>query len=295
MARPECGVNIPDDTPSEAATVTGTVSALLAIAGAAAKIAGITTVSGAFWGGVAVGAAITVIVGYFAYQRCKTDWGGEAGCMTGVIESITLAFSGNDVFLSFMSQHDRVDVVVKSVYWDLIAAQSSYVFCSARDDSPIIPAFYYNSAVCWAGAGGVIGAAAGVAIGAYMAAAAIAAIGCASVILCIIALIVAALIVAAVTIVGAIMGSGIAAQIADTSSGPALTNDPSSLLRVGEYVTIQGNLMKNDDLNGALVFYFATKTSGYGFSMNQPSFSYTDPDQNIPDSMDICQPGTVLF
>jgi len=294
MARPDCGVNIPGDTPSTGDTITGTVAALLGIAGAVAKIVGITTVSGALWGGIAVGAAITIIVAYFAYQRCKTDWPGEPGCMSGVIESITLAFSGNDVFIPFASQHDRVDVVVKSAYWDLIDAQSPYVFCSARDNSPMIPAFYYNSAVCDAGVGGVLGAAAGVAIGAYFAAAAVAAIGCATVILCIIALIVAALIVAAVTIIVALMGSQIAAQVASTS-GPALSDDPSSLLKVGEYVTIQGNLMKNDDLNGALVFYFATKTTGYGFSMNQPSFSHTDPDQNIPDSMDICQPGTVLF
>jgi hypothetical protein len=292
MARPSCGVNIPEGTPSSVATVTGTVTALLGIAGAAAKIAGITTASGAFWGGVAVGVAITIIVAYFAYQRCKTDWNGEAGCMSGVIESITLAFSGNDVFIPFASQHDRVDVVVKSAYWDLIAAQSSYVFCSSRDNSPMIPAFYYNRTVCDAGIGGVIGAASGVVIGAFIAAAAIAAIGCATVILCIVALIVAALIVAAVTIACAIMGSQIAVA-ATSTSGPGLTDDPSSLLGVGEYVSIKGNLMKNDDLDGALVFYFATNTAGHGFSMNEPSFSFTDPDQNL--NPDACQPGPILF
>lgn len=292
MARPSCGINIPSGTPSSTATVTGVVTGLLAIAGAWAKISGaVSSASGPFWAAVAVAVVIAAIVAYFAYQRCKTDWDGEQSCMSGVIERITLAFSGTDVFLPFASQHDRVDIVVKSAYWDIIEEKSAYVFCSDRDGSPMIPAFYYNRKVCDAGIGGVIGAVVGGVLGVIAAAAAIAAIGCATVILCVLALIVAVLIVAAVAIACAVMGSGIGA-VAGSSSGPSLTDDPSSLLGVGEYVSITGNLMQNGDLDNALVFYFATKTAGHGYSLGHPSYSYTDPDQNL--TADACQPPVVL-
>jgi hypothetical protein len=299
MPRPNCGIHIPGGTSSTVTIVVGTVGTVFSIAGAAASVlkgvaAGSTTFP--LLAAAVAGIAVVVTVIYFAVERCNQNPSGESGCMAGVIETITPAFTGStlDNGLPFASQHDRVDVVVKKDYWDLIDAQSDFVFCSQADQSPMVPCFYYNPAVCNAGIGGSIGAGVGVVAGLLIAAAVVAAIGCATWILCLLALIVAVLIVVAAAIIGAVSGGQIG-RAATSQPGPTSTGSqlvPSQPLQVGDYVTEQGNLAKYGDLNNALAFYFVKNTTLHGHSFSSPSYSHTDPDQNlIPDACPVAMPG----
>ena len=288
MPRPSCGINIPGGTSSTVTIVVGTVGTVFSIAGSAASVwegvaAGSTTFP--LLAAAVAGIAVFVTVIYFAVERCNQNPSGESGCMAGVIEIITPAFTGStlDNGLPFTSQHDRVDVVVKKDYWDLIDAQSDFVFCSQADQSPMVPCFYYNPAVCNAGIGGSIGAGVGVVGGLLIAAAVVAAIGCATWILCLVALIVAILIVVAAAVIGAMTGGQIG-RAATSQPGPTSTGNQQPL-QVGDYVTEQGNLVKYGDLDNALAFYFVKNTTLHGHSFGSPSYSHTDPDQNlIPDA-----------
>ena len=289
MPRPSCGINIPSGTSSTVTIVVGTVGTIFSIAGSA----------GAVWEGVAAGSttfpllvaavagiAVFATVVYFAVDRCNQSPKGEKGCVAGVIETITPAFTGSTVDngFPFASQHDRVDVVVKKDYWDLIDAQSDFVFCSQADQSPMVPCFYYNPAVCNAGIGGSIGAGVGVVGGLLIAAVVVAAIGCATWILCLVALIVAVLIVVAAAIIGAVTGGQIG-RAATSQPGPTSSGSEPQALQIGDYVTEQGSLVKYGDLDNALAFYFVQTTTLHGRSFNLPSYSHTDPDQNlVPDA-----------
>jgi len=296
MPRPNCGTHIPSGTSSTVTIVVGTVGTVFSLAGAAASVmegvaAGSTTFP--LLAAAVAGIAVFVTVIYFAVERCNQNPKGERGCMAGVIETITPAFTGTtlDNGLPFASQHDRVDVVVKKDYWDLIDAQSDFVFCSQADQSPMVPCFYYNPAVCNAGIGGSIGAGVGVVGGLLIAAAVVAAIGCATWILCLVALIVAVLIVVAAAIIGAMTGGQIG-RAATSQPGPMSTGSEPQALQVGDYVTEQGNLVNYGDLDNALVFYFVQTTTLHGHSFNSPSFSHTDPDQNLmPDACPVAMPG----
>lgn len=292
MPRPNCGTHIASGTPSATSIVLGTVGTVFSAASAIATIYKVVTAGSILYPiAAAIAAAVAVIatVIYFTVERCEQNPSGVQGCMAGVIENITPAFTGsaNDYVFAFTSPHDRIDLVVKQDYWDLIDAQSEFVFCSAADQSPMVPCFYYNPAVCNAGIGATVGATVGAVAGLVIAAVAVAAIGCATWILCILALIVAVIIAVAAAILGAVAGGQIG-KAATPQPGPASSGGqlfPAQPLTVGDYVTEQGNLVKSGDLNNALVFYFVTQTTLHGHSLNQPSYSHTDPDANLqPDA-----------
>jgi len=291
MPRPKCGTNIPSGSLSTTTIVTGVVSGGFSAAGAVGTIGGIlekgapAAASYPLAAAVVAAAIVVAVVIYFAVERCKENPDGLQGCMAGVIEMITPAFTGSweEAVFAFSSPHDRVDVVVKSSYWDFIEPRSDYVFCSKNDDSPMVPCFYYSPAVCNAGIGASVGAAVGAVAGLLLAAVAVAAIGCATWILCIFALLVAVILAVAAAILGAVAGGEIGKaatpQPGPTSSGSQLI--PAQPLQVGDYVTEQGNLVKSGDLNNALVFYFVKNTILHGHSINHPSYSHADPDENL--------------
>jgi hypothetical protein len=286
MARPSCDVNLPGSGPSAGAIVGGTVSAVFTAASAAATIYKIVTAASAFYPmAAAVVAAIAVIatVIYFAVDRCGTP-SGFAGCMAGVIEDTVPAFNdAAEQLFPFTSLHDRVDVVIKAAYWDALDAKSPYVYCSANDGSPMVPAFYYNKAVCNAGVGASVGATVGAVAGLLIAAAAVAAIGCATWILCLLALIVAVIIAVVAAILGAMAGGAIGraatATQAPSSSGGGLI--PAQPLVAGDYVSTSGNMAECGDLNSALSFMFVQHTTLHGKSLSSASFSHLDPDTNL--------------
>lgn len=297
MPRPSCGVNIPSGSPSTTTIVVGTVGTVFSAASAIATVYKVVTAGSTIYplaAAAVAAAAVVATVIYFAVERCDHP-SGEKGCMAGVIESLAPAFtaSATDAVFAFSSQHDRVDVVVKKDFWDLIDAQSDYVFCSQNDQSPIVPCFYYNPAVCNAGIGASVGATVGAVAGLLIAAAAVAAIGCATWILCILALIVAIIIAVAAAILGAVAGGQIG-KAATPQPGPMSSGNELILpqpLNAGDYVTEQGTLAKSGDLNNALVFYFVEHTTLHGHSLGSPSFSHTDPDQNLtPDACPVSSP-----
>lgn len=290
MARPDCGINLPGASTSNGeivSTVVGVTGSVLSVGGAVAGIIKGGLAAFATYpiiAAIVAAAVVVAVVIYFAVERCRHPEGAH-GCMAGVIEALTPAFSdtGSTVF-TFASPHDRADVVVKSAYWDFIDLRSEYVFCSTADNSPMIPCFYYTPAVCNAGIGASIGAGVGAVAGLLIAAAAIAAIGCATWILCILALIVAVIIAVVAVIICAVAGGQIG-RAATPEPGPTSSGASPQPLSVGDYVTVKGTLLKSGDLDNALVFYFVTDTTLHGHSLNSPSFSHTDPDANlVPDA-----------
>lgn len=298
MPRPNCGANLPSGSPAATTIVVGTVGTVFSVGSAIATIYKVVTSASTLYpvaAAAVAAAAVVATVIYFTVERCNQNPSGEPGCMAGVIESLIPAFtaSATDAVFAFLSEHDQVDVVVKKDYWDLIDAQSEYVFCSQNDQSPMIPCFYYNPAVCNAGIGASTGAAVGAVAGLLIAAAAVAAIGCATWILCILALIVAIIIAVAAAILGAVAGGQIG-KAATSQPGPMSSGNeliPPQPLNAGDYVTEQGNLAKSGDLNNALVFYFVKHTTLHGHSLGHPSFSHIDPDQNLtPDACPVSSP-----
>jgi hypothetical protein len=298
MPRPKCGVNIPSGTPSATTIIVGTVGTVFSVGSAIATIYKVVTAGSTLYpiaAAAVAAAAVVATVIFFAVERCDQNPSGAQGCMAGVIESLTPAFTGSasDYVFAFSSPHDRVDVVVKQDYWDLIDAESEYVFCSTADQSPMVPCFYYNPAVCNAGIGAAVGATVGAVAGLLIAAAAVAAIGCATWILCILALIVAIIIAVAAAILGAVSGGQIG-RAATKQPGPMSSGNqliPPQPLLAGDYVSEQGNLVKSGDLNNALVFYFVQHTTLHGHSLGSPSYSHADPDQNlVPDACQLTPP-----
>jgi len=303
MARPNCGVNHPMNTAPVTVIVVGTVGTVFSVAGSIAAVkagvaAAVAGTAASYGVAVAAVAAIAVVatVIYFAVVRCdRHPSGGVDSCIAGVIEGITPAFTGSttDAVFPFTSQHDRVDVVVKQDYWDIIQQNSDYVYCSQADQSPIIPCFYYNPAVCNAGIGASVGSAVGAAAGLLIAAAAVAAISCATWILCIIGLLVAVIIAVAAAIIGAEAGGEIGKAATEQQPPMSSGNEliPAQPLAVGDYVSDKGSLLKIGDLNNALSMYFVENTTLHGHSLNSPSYSHSDPDQNlIPDACQVNPP-----
>jgi hypothetical protein len=244
----------------------------------------------------AAAALITwLVISDFYYKNCLDSPRPIPVCSAGVIEASFAAFSSvTDQIFAFAATHDRIDVVVKSIYWDLVSKDAPYVNCAPNNDppyddkSPMLSEFYHNDAVCRAGLGGSIGALAGGVAGTFLgvlAAGAIASLSCGPFAwLCAILAIVVAIIVAVVSaVIGAVVGSQIG-RAADPSRAlpidPTAPDFPSSL-SVGDYVSTSGTLMSDSDANGMYVYWFVDNTHRHGQSPNKPPFSYKDPDANL--------------
>jgi hypothetical protein len=247
----------------------------------AVTLLGITAPGGVWLGGVGGGVLVLVIVFGFYFKRCLEDPDGLDACSAGVVNGIVESFDSpvNEVF-PFTAMHDRVDVVVKSIYWNLVQENAQFVKCAGDPDaSPVLQGFYYSDEVCAAALGATIGAAAGAVVG-IIVAAAIAAIGCATIILCILAILVAALIAAGAALAGAFIGGQIGKAIAGDSD-PTATG--GNTIQTGDYVTTKGNLITSGDFDGARVYWFVEETTLHGRSTGAPQFSFTDPDTNLID------------
>jgi hypothetical protein len=222
-------------------------------------------------------------------------------CSAGVIQATFPAFSSvSDQIFAFAATHDRIDVVLKSIYWAGIFKRVDYIRCSPNDDppyddkSPMLWEYYHNDAVCRAGLGGSIGALVGGVAGAFVGAYEGLALSCGifgpfAWLCALIALIVAIIIAVVSTLLGGVVGSQIGRV-----AGPALPAPPSgvpvfpSSLSVGDYVTTYGNLTENSG-DGTLIYWFVDSTYQHGCSPNKPYppfFSYTDPDANF--AIDAC-------
>lgn len=253
-----------------------------------------TAAGGGALTGAAGGIAVLVFVGLFAYDRC-TQGEGLPECVAGVVNEIVESFSdaAEEIF-PFAAMHDRVDVVLKSRFWDSAEDGGAPTFCTAEETprrSEILRCYYFDPQVCGAARGAVIGAGVGAVGGLLAGAAAAAAIGCATVILCLLALLLALLIAAAAALVGAFAGG----QIGKAAATNAIPSAPgaggtSVALTVGDYVTVRGNLRRREHDNNANTFWWVSRTSLHGHaSANIPHpFSYCEVDDEFTE--DACHP-----
>jgi hypothetical protein len=246
--------------------------------------------------GAAAGAFGTfVIILYSAWNRLWPTKGIQV-CYAGVINDIVEPFtSAVDYLFPFTAQHDRADVVIKPIYWNLVEAPpEQYIYCN--DDSmtsPLIHTYYRTKKVAAAVAGSVYGGAVGAGVGLALGILAGAAIGCATVIFCVLALLIAAIVAIACVLAGAFAGGNIAAA-ATGNQGPSGT-DPSNggkkTLSVGDYISVNANLVVYPDDNSAWVAWWGehttdhgTSTSGEGIGGGAP-FNFADPRDHLdPDA-----------
>jgi hypothetical protein len=268
----------------------GSVAGFIAGATAVVTILGISA-SGLIWLSAAGAAGATVItVLAFYWDRCLGSPDGKDVCTAGVINEIVKSFSStSEQIFWFTAQHPRIDVVVKSEYWDEVVQLALFVKCANDSErSPILQGFYHSDQVCAVGLGSLIGAVVGGVLGILAGVAIAAAIGCAAsgpfYILCLIlAILVAAIVAAVITLIGAGVGGGIAGGIAGTDEPPS--DDSGNVLHEGDYVSTFGKLITYGELDGARVYWFVERTVLHGHSSGSPQFSYTDPDANLPDNL----------
>ena len=290
MAKPPCNsLGKPDDGSEmgivlELIALAGVVGAFGTAAALAEKLGtetflGVTGLT-ALWIAAAAGAVATLIfVGLHWYHSCLKKNETLKECSSGVVNNIVEAWSSSkEGFLPFTAKHDRVDIVVKSMYWDLLIGPFVlFVHCNDdADSSPILRAYYKDPSVCAAGMGATIGAAVAV-VPAILAGLAVAAlIGCAATLFfgCLLAILVAALVAAAVVLIGAIIGGHIGRGLAEDTS----PSSPEKSLVTGDYVMTRGGLMPRGEDEFARVYWFVDETSLLGKSMGQSPFSFKDPD-----------------
>jgi hypothetical protein len=261
------------------------------------RFATLTFLESAAWGGGALGAlTVLVTVGGFYYKNCHRDYNGGWRCVSGVINGIHRSFDDTtSQIFTFAASHDRIDVVVKSEYWRLVAYERSlgiaFVSCNNDPDRSVLAyGFFHNSAVCAAGLGATIGAVVGAVIGTIVGALAGlalgAALGCAATgpayLLCLLAVLIVACIVAAViTLACAMVGGWIGKSVAENRAPTGVEEESveEDTLRIGDYVSLRGDLTGHPDLNHSATFWFVEETTIHGESDVSPPFSYKDPDQ----------------
>ena len=235
------------------------------------------------WLAAIAGAVITfLVVADFYRLRCHNNPDTLSACSSGVVERVVPSFgSATDELFPFTAMHDRVDVVIKCIYWFLAENGAALVICNTDvNTSPILRGYYKSDKVCGAGLGAVIGAAIGAAVGVFLgvlAAGAIASALCGPLVgLCLLLAALIALIVAAVCVLVAAFAGG---QIGKVAAGedPA-TADDGSVIAQSDYVTTKGGLLTSGDDEGARVYWFVTSTTQHGRSTMTAPFTHLDPD-----------------
>lgn len=298
--RPNCGQRDAEIVPEPLSRIGAVIGIIIGVIGGIATVAGIfekiqvvngilqiggITIGGAAAAGAAAGfvAAIAtyIVIATYVVDRC-TQGEGLRECLAGVVFEIIESFSDflDEVF-PFSAMHDRVDVVVKSRFWDIVESGQAFVHCT--DEAPprrseIMRCYYYDRLVCDAAIGSLVGGIAGVVGGIIAAAAVAAAIGCATVILCIIAIIVAAIVAAVAVLVGALIGGQIGKAVSEDET-PSLPEGEA--IRVGDLITINGNMRRREHDNKANVLWWVSSTTFNGRApdgLPQP-FSYCEIDE----------------
>lgn len=252
----------------------------------------------AFLGGASAGGAtagllagivvFTTIVIYLD-DRC-IEKEGTSECVAGVVHNIVQDFdSALDELFPFTAMHDRIDLVVKSGYWDKVENNAAHVFCTDDDfprKSEIIRCYYFTDRVCNAAKGATVGGAVGL-IGGIIAGAAIAAaIGCATVIFCLLAILLAAIVAALAVLVGALIGGQIGKALSDDTTP---SDDTGSEISIGDLITVNGKIVARGYDEGANTIYWVDASSLSGVAPdtipNDP-FSYCEINDIF--TMDAC-------
>ncbi len=143
----------------------------VSVSGGVLTIGGLSigTAAGAGLGAAFVGALVVgtvILLSWF--DRCRSQLAPPA-CVAGVVVDLADSFSSAwDEILPFTAQHDRVDLVAKSSFWDLIESGDARVFCTGEPfnrKSEIIRCYFFEARVCAAARGAAISLIAGIPAG----------------------------------------------------------------------------------------------------------------------------------
>jgi hypothetical protein len=253
--------------------------------------------SAAIVSGAAAGALLTAAAVFFSAINRLSKPKGVQACYAGVINNIEESFSSaGDTLFPFVAQHDRADVVVKPIDWNLVTLPSyQYVWCNNDSQtSPLLRSYYFSSEIQGAAIGSMIGAGVG-AVGGFISGLLVGAlIGCAGgPILCLLAFLVALIVAAVVVLVAAFAGGNIGRAIAGNSSPSGSPSGGAGSQEVGngDYVSVNANLILYAEDYNAVVAWWVDNTTisgrssrGEGVGGGSP-FTFTDPRDNFnPDS-----------
>lgn len=276
----------------------GTFGAVVAIIGTIGSVLGavakVTALGAANAGGLAAVLAVLAVIfviALYSNSRCIQDEGRQT-CIAGCVSNLQPSFSETyETLFPFAAFPNRVDVTVKSFYWGFLEQGNAYVYCNEEPyprTSEIIHTYYYTEKLCAAETGSLIGAAVGGVGGIIAAVAVTIAIGCATVFLCIFAIILAILIAATAALLGAFAGGNIARGLTDDNPPTGTGPGESTVIRIGQFITQNGNMIKSGEDNDANVLWFARDTTIHGDAAPgtpQP-FSYCEIDEQF--TMDAC-------
>jgi len=237
--------------------------------------------------------AVVILIGVYISDRCLHHPGGTSVCVAGVVSGTVHRFNApTENLFPFIATHDRIDLVLKEHYWDVVEDQEANVFCtdaSFERRSPIMRCYYFAEEVCNAGRGSLYGAVAG-GVAAIVAAAIIAeAAACVTPITCLIVLVIIAIVALILVLAGALIG-GTAGRATSHDTSPVA--DTGRTLSEGIYVTVQGNMIKRDYDEGANVLWWETSTHYLGPStVTSRPFNHCDIEaDNFGMEMDGCPP-----
>ncbi len=205
---------------------------------------------------------------------------GTESCAAGVIIRVERSFSDEvDQWFSFLSQHNCIDLLVTSYYWERLEDGASGVLCTGEAgdrNSEYIRCYIYDPAVCSAYHGGVAGLAIGGILGIAAGIAIAVAIGCATVILCLIAIIVGILAAIVLAVLGAIIGGHAGRSSGEGGAGL----DTVALPVVGQILMVRGNLAQSTP-GGVKIFWFVNELFPYGDAITtvDDPYSYCEIDE----------------
>ncbi|MBA3590812.1 hypothetical protein [Methylibium sp.] len=253
---------------------------------------------GASAGVAAFVAAMAVFGAVSGARDDNCGWEGcDARCWAGIVANAVPSFNtAADFWLPWNAAHDRVDVVLKSVYWPSLRFRpGSDLYAQCNDDvlqSPLVYCFYRSSKVCGAGLGATVGAGIGVPVGVLAALLIVTAIGCASIVFCLFLVVLAALIAATIVLIGAFAGGHIGKSMAPEDHEGASAQPVS----VGDYVSLTGKVSGVDSAGNeqrpfrhfgpTKIMFFVESTSLHGRSLWPVPYMYVDPDLNL--AQDAC-------
>lgn len=301
LRRPRCSNISPDVVPNPIPDIWSIVTILSAIVGgvftAYKFLKALTVLTGATGGataGLATAVALLVVIGWYLLDRCSPDDKGSSECVAGVVSNIVQDFNSLlDNLLPFTAMHDRIDLVVKSLFWDVVEDNLNYVHCTTEDiprRSEIMRCYYFTARVCDAGRGAFIGAAVGAIPGIYLAAL-VAGVLCTTLWLCLLGLILAVFIVAAFVLAGAFAGG----QIAKGEDTEPL-DENGEVIDTGDLMTVKGKMLSRNFDDGANVFWWAESSIQSGNikdTVENDPYSYCEVDDEF--TMDGCEVPTIIL
>jgi hypothetical protein len=318
--RPRCGDAVAASTPDPLVRLGSLTAVLVSLASSIGSAIGsaiehpIATFVLMLLGASCMSALVVLIVILFAVDNCAPV-AGSPECVAGVVSRIVPAFSDLIVVVApWMAQHDRVDVIVKSRYWDVVESGQAHVLCTAVEPprrSEILRSYFKSDRVCQVNTAAIVGAIIGAIIGIIIMGLLVAAVVAALVVLvafvagacvgswgvlCPLAIIAAVVVGAVIGALAALIGAAVAGLIvmAVTNGDPAPTQDSAgTAIQVGDLITVHGNMLRRDGRllsmdkdDGANVLWWVTSSSLSGkVPASTPSepFSYCDIDEVFPE------------